>query len=291
MKLNTVLRLALCSLHSLSLTGILHAGDVVAVVDESPVYLYEVYPHPDVVESLLLDAQVDNFIQHIENMVIEDAVRSYGIVVDNQEVRSKVEEVLEKGGVDENAARRTRSRLLKIADALEQWQHNPDHGNEIYNTLLENEISKAQWELLKNHYYSQNKLEALRSQLPKNFEDMIQETMDATRRQLLREKLFEIITRDVAVDESDVRDYKRQHGVNNDINEPDYNDQIREQALNAKKHAHFNDWLRRQVVTTPVELRDSDLKRALRLKGVSLLHVGEEIDEEKKLPLAPIPVD
>ena len=194
-------------------------------------------------------------INEMRQVILDQQIEKYKLTVKEQEVVKKVEDMFR------NTSPEQYEKAIDIANsiktALQEWQVNPNKSDSIYEEKLsKKDISEDQWELYKITYNTPEKLKMM--VIPKNIEEMKKDSLDSMKKELLYQKLMDIITKDITVMDDEVN-FAYQKKYENIAEKPSLSqvsDEIRKSLLEEKKNKAINDWWKKQFQESKIEIKD-----------------------------------
>ena len=146
-----------------------------------------------------------------------------------------------------------------LADALGEWQKDPSRADIIFNEkLASRDISKEQWKGFQVSYDTLDKLAKLRSLIPNSVADMKKFSEKSTEKDLLFNKLRDIVASNVSVSAEEIKAYYEQKY--SDLSEkPSLNkikDSLRLELLSKKKDEVEFKWWQEQYRKAKIEIKD-----------------------------------
>lgn len=153
----------------------------------------------------LLRYQMRRLAAKIQECIFRQKVSEYGINAAEEEVWSRVDEIFSKAGVE------IAESLRIIYAALLEWHKDPNKTDGIYEEMLKSVITKDQWRLCQACFDTPEKLR--RFTIPNNVEDMRKDSYESAKKDILYQKLNDIITADVRVSEQEIESaYQEKYG-------------------------------------------------------------------------------
>lgn len=231
--------------------------------------LYAVYlgkdPNKPDLEQATHTQRLRRLARRIRQIVINHKIQQLGIAVSDKEVDKKVGEVFQ--GLRTGQVQAMIGAAQAIRDALAAWQKDPGSSDAIYQRLLANIMSKEQWRTWQVCYSTPEKLEQLSRNVPRDVNDVMRQTRESVRRDLLYQRLVDAITKDVHITDTEVRQtYKARYGGSPDA--PTFEavaEGLRSSLVAEKKAKALEDWLRLQYKRAGIRILDTDFRAVMEI--------------------------
>lgn len=201
----------------------------------------------------------------MHELIFEQKVTDLGLTVSESEIDGRVEQIFEKANMTTERANTVCQIGHALYDALKAWQQNPSKEDSIYNSMLANtSISREQWNSFQVYFNTPEKLKTF--VIPDNIDDMKKNSRKSSKRDLLYEKLENIITQNVTVTINEIEtSYEQQYG--NAFPKPSFEDAkvvVKCELLAKKKQEAIISWWQKQY-------NDADIKIESQFIGVKNL--------------------
>jgi len=224
------------------------SSNIVAKVGDVSIYYDEIKAKPQLAEVLGVDKlqlEKSGLTGLIKKIIFKQTIKESGITVSEKEIDERLDQTIQKAGINNEYVKKVHDQCQAICDALAQWQKDHSRSNAIYTELLSGKgLTQQMWKTYQINYDTPEKLAKLKSLIPNSIEDMKKNSRESTKRDLLAEKLNEVITKDVSVTDQEVREaFDKQYKHN--PQKPDYEKTkniFRESVLNRKKQKVISDW-------------------------------------------------
>ncbi|MDD5326715.1 MAG: hypothetical protein PHY02_02750 [Phycisphaerae bacterium] len=213
------------------------------------------------IENEVQKQETRRLIGKIREVIFKQKITEFGLTVSEQEVDARVEEIFKKTGMTSEKAKAICESGKAVYEALVAWQMNPSDGNAIYDEKLSDTlISKEQWKLWQRCCDTPEKLKDL--VVPKNIEDMKKNSRESSRRDVLYQKLEEVITKDISVSKKEIEEeYRKKHGAE----EIEQMGLIEKELLTRKKDMAIRTWWQEQYNKSNIVILDKRFDEALEL--------------------------
>jgi hypothetical protein len=213
-------------------------------------------------EKATLAFEKERLASKIHDLIFEQIITDWGLSVSESEIDGRVEQLFERANMTTEKANIICQTGQALFDALTAWQQNPSKEDSIFNTMLANtSISREQWNMFQAFYNTPEKLKTF--VVPNNINEMKQTSRESSKKDLLCEKLENIITQDVTATINEIEtSYEQQYG--NAFPKPSFEDAkevIKCDLLAKKKQEAIISWWQKQY-------NDADIQTESRFIGV-----------------------
>jgi len=196
----------------------------------------------------------------IRDSIFMKNINEFGITATQKEIHSRVEQNFATANIDKEKAEEICKNIRVVYEALLEWQKDTSRADAIYNEKLSSFISRDQWDLYKACYDTPEKIKKM--VVPKNIEDMKKNSMESSKKDVLYQKLYDIITKDISVTDKEIKDAyvsKYSHLPEKPPIE-EVIDELRSELLNKKKQKTEALWWQDQYRQAKIEIYDSKFK-------------------------------
>ena len=247
---------------------------VVAIVDGIPIYQHEIDVRPDDIEAFAAGRELDILDARIMQTIEDHAVQTIGIRATENEIRSEVDSKFEQSGLDDAQARRIADMYRTLVVGLEKWHNDETQSVKIYEENLAEFMTEAQWHQWQKSCPSSKDLVKIKKQIPKGLDDMKENSLQSSERDILRSKLFDHVTAGVRVKEDEIRVLytDKYHGK---LDKPDLStvqDYLRAEILKKKKQRAMDEWRKSRFRQTSIQIKNKRIKELWEKRHRSLLH-------------------
>lgn len=199
----------------------------------------------------------------IWEIIKNSAIKKLALTVTDSEIESEVNKRFENAGIDEKMASEISNRYSKLIKALEDLQKNPSNGDSIYQNMLSNtSITKEEWKVFQSVYNTPEKLLEMKALIPEDLNNMKQNTRKSVEKDLLFNKMRDIISADVSVSDAEVETYYQKEYL--DIPEkPNFNkvkEILRQELMDEKKKEAESKWWQKQYNDLKISIMDDEYK-------------------------------
>ena len=160
-------------------------SSVIATVDGVPIFHHEIGVRSQEGETLTATRELEKLDCRIREIIEAKAIESFGIKVQENEVRGAVDAKFNKAGVTKVEASRISATYCTLLIALEKWHQDKAKSASIYKELLAGQMTDAQWHQWQECYSVPEKLVQFRALVPRTLEDMKENSLSSSRRDLL----------------------------------------------------------------------------------------------------------
>ena len=214
-------------------------------------------------QNIIKKNEKERLVGKIWEIIKNSAIKNLALTVTNNEIESEVNKRFEAAGIDEKKASEISLRYSKLIKALEDWQKNPSNADSIYQNILSNtSITKEEWRVFQSVYNTPEKLLEMQALIPEDLNDMKQNTRKSVEKDLLFNKMRDIICADVSVSDTEVETYYQKKYL--DIPEkPNFNkvkEILRQELMNEKKKEAESKWWQKQYNNSKISIIDDDYK-------------------------------
>ncbi|MCH2075197.1 MAG: hypothetical protein MK130_10190 [Puniceicoccaceae bacterium] len=209
-------------------------------------------------------AENQNFINQIFAYIVDREISARNIFVSTEEIENRLERNIEIAGIDNKHASQLNEIYGKLSEALEFTIRNPNiNKDKIYEDMLaRSSIKQVDWALFSDQYDTLEKVERMRSLIPKNVEDIKSNSRKSTERDLIIEKL-----------KVDVL------GISNS-------------TIHDKETAEkWGDWQRNQLVNLDVDVYEERYYNVLKTLGALNARFVDQSDSASENPASPKVID
>jgi hypothetical protein len=195
----------------------------------------------------------------IHNIIVNEAVSEYGISVSDKEVQMELDRRFQMSGIDTEMADKISKKYKIIYKALVEWQKNKDNSDKIFQEIVSTSplpVSIQTWEVTQKCYDTPEKLEGLKKNIPENLDDMIANSYQSTRQDVVIDKLRDKVAGDVTVTDEEVLShlhYRKEEGSE----KSDYEskkDMIKEILLRKKRTAKYIIWFSKRTQEAEIKI-------------------------------------
>ncbi len=256
------------------------SGQVVAIVEGQSIFLDDLMPareiteriHPGLVDDEKPEASFRNkkarLISIVRKKILDRRIAELGLPPYDEELNRYAVEMLEEFGMTEESALKAISEMRAVAEALEEWPENPGMSDAIYDEKLAPiGISRKEWDRLRRHHGTPEKLEKMLSMLPEDFEDFIIQSRSMFEQEFLDKKVKEFIGADVSVSKKEIEeDYQAMYGHLPESERPGFDEvesKLYQELLAWKQEEAFREWRREQFLKADIKLIDKRFENIL----------------------------
>ncbi len=216
-------------------------------------------------KAAIYEAEKDILSSKIWKIIKTKKIIELGLTVSEGEIDTEVERKFKIGGIDEKKCAEMSKKYQVLADALESWQKEPLKSDEIYKVKLVTYMNKAQWNAFQVSYDTAEKLDKMRYLIPSSLEDMKKMSRDSSKKDVLSQKMQDIITSKVSVNNNEIEKYYQQKYkyLDKKPNLVEMKDALRQELLLKKKRDVENIWWEEQYNKAKIEIKDEKFKSVL----------------------------
>jgi hypothetical protein len=259
---------------------------VVASVEGIPIYQHEIDVRPDDIEAFVAGRELDMLDARIMQTIEDHAIQAIGIKATEDEVRSEVDSKFEQSGLDDAQARKIADMYRTLVVGLEKWHKNRTQSVKIYEEDLAEFMTQAQWHQWQKSCPSSKDLVKIKKQIPKGIDDMKKNSLQSSKRDILRSKLVDHVTAGVCVKEDEIRVlYTDKYRGNSD--KPDLStvqDNLRAEILKRKKQETMTEWRKTRFRQASIQIKNKRIKELWKKRHRSLLLTTEPQNPVVTLP-------
>ncbi|RKY35751.1 MAG: hypothetical protein DRP78_05225, partial [Candidatus Omnitrophota bacterium] len=162
----------------------------------------------------LEDTEKHSLANKIRNIVKNQAIKTLGIIVTQEEIENKIEDMIkliENAGISEKQAfKEVQEKSFLMIKALKIWQKNQDKSTDIYKRLLfPRNISLDEWQIWRINYSTPEKLQELQKFIPKTIEDMRKNSYKSAKKDLLWEKTRNFFGKNIVATDKEINEYHK----------------------------------------------------------------------------------
>jgi hypothetical protein len=213
---------------------------------------------PARLEEAVYEAEKGRLAAEILEKIKMQKIIELGLTVSEEEVDFELERKFKIGGIDEKKADEMNKMYQALANALESWQKDPLKGDAIYEEQLATYMNKAQWNAFQVSYDTAEKIIKMRSLIPTDLNDMKRQSKESSQKDVLLQKLQDVITSNVSVSDEEIETYYQQK-YGHLSEKPRFNDvgAILHQELQfMKKQDVEAAWWKKQYEKSVIEIKD-----------------------------------
>ncbi len=200
----------------------------------------------------------------IHGMIFDENIVAYGISVTEEDVDQKIKSLIERGLLTDEMTKQIQESIKRMRDALEAWHSNPEQSKAIYDKQLAPfSVATEQWRMHQAVYDKPEKLSIF--VIPKNLEEIVNDTRRSSRKDVLHEKLENIITKNVSVSTDEVQSLYNER-YSQSPGKPkfdDVKDQLRSELITSKKNITIIRWWKEQYNKSDIEIKDPRFQNVL----------------------------
>lgn len=235
----------------------------------------------DVLEQALLERQKQKLRNQIRQIIFDEAVRGYSIVITDEEIMHRLNKSFSDAAITDDTAVQIKQKGMRIAESLKKVVVHRSDPEEVYSSDLENIISKQEWNGYLTSYDTPEKIQSLVELLPNNVTDMKTNSRASARNDLEAEKLDQRIYADLSVTDEDIASYCQQR-LRKDPEKisPELRERIEKRILAERQKAAKREWWKKQITETDIEILDPRFEE---LKQTMLKELSETEDPRKRL--------
>lgn len=236
---------------------------VIATVDGVAIFHHEIGVRPQEVQTFTAARELEKLDCRIGEIIEAKAIESLGIKVQEDEVRRAVDAKFNQAGVTKEEASRISATYRALLTALEKWHQDKAKSASIYQELLAGQMTEAQWHQWQECYAVPEKLVQFRALVPRTLEDMKENSLSSSKRDLLHDKLLTHITRGVRAEEDEVRAlYAEKYRSTTEKPEfAEIRSQLEAEMLERKKQQVIAQWWQARMSEVNIEIKDERLKK------------------------------
>ncbi len=202
----------------------------------------------------------------IHGMIFDEKIIEYGISVTEEEMDQKIKSLIERGLLTDEMTKQVQESIKRLRDALQAWHSNPEQTKAIYDEKLAPfSVTIEQWQMHQALYDKPEKLSKL--VIPKNLEEIVNDTRRSSRKDVLHEKLENIITKNVSVSTEEVQAlYKDRYSRLPD--KPTFDElkeQLHSELITDKKNKTIIRWWKEQYNKSDIEIKDPRFQNVLNI--------------------------
>lgn len=203
--------------------------------------------------------EMNRLVAKIREIIQRQKIAELGLAVSEKDIVYEIDKRFKEAGIDDRKAKEISENSKVLADALGEWQKDPSRADIIFNEkLASRDISKEQWKGFQVSYDTLDKLAKLRSLIPNSVADMKKFSEKSTEKDLLFNKLRDIVASNVSVSAEEIKAYYEQKY--SDLSEkPSLNkikDSLRLELLSKKKDEVEFKWWQEQYRKAKIEIKD-----------------------------------
>lgn len=204
-------------------------------------YFYGKKLEPSQLEQLIKQEEMKALLRKIRNYAFDYKVKSLGITVSEQDVDKRVDKIWQ--GITTDMANKILNDSKLTYAALLEWQKNTSESESIYNKYLSSFMGMEQWELYKISYETPEQLSKF--YVPKDIDDIKRMSRESSRKDLLYEKLRNIVAGDITTPDKDYMAKKIEYDKSIGIEiTPARKIEIRQEAIEKNKDKAMEEmWL------------------------------------------------
>lgn len=195
----------------------------------------------------------------VREEIIEQEIRSKGIVVGEDEIKSRLDEI--QGSISENALAEIQQQMTAQVTALREVVKSTGNSQKIYEKYLKSTMPFPVWETFRQSYSTEDAISSLERNIPKSKENLSEQSHEAIRLELAKSKLELSLVKDLSVKDQDVRSaYEKMY---EDTKKPPFEqveNEIRNQLLNDLKEKFIAHWWNELFVQAKIKVLNPTYK-------------------------------
>jgi len=245
---------------------------VVATVDDVPIYQSEIDVRPEEVEAFIAERAIDKLDSRIMQIIEDHAIQSLEIRASKAEVRNEVDSKFEQAGIDEAQALRIAEMYRALVAGLEKWHKDKTQSAKIYEKYLAEFMTQAQWHQWQKSCPLPKDITKIKKQIPEDIDDMKENSLQSSERDILHSKLVAHVTAGVRVQENEIRaTYADKY--RGDSNKPAFSavkDNIRSELLQKKKQQAMTEWRKSRFQQVSIQIKNKRIRELWETKHRSV---------------------
>ena len=220
---------------------------------------------PEEVEQVLLEKEKEILLQVIKQIIWEEQIKRFGLDVSDEELKQAFNKSFQNFDFSKETEK-GRQYLLKIIETLEEIDKHPEASEEIYKRNLASDIDRMSWEIIREQYRTPEKRDILKRAAYRSVEEIKQRSLETMRPLILRNKLWDIVTKNVFVTEEEIQtEYRRRYGEKSKTDYKDVRASLKKKLLAQKKEQKILTWWQEQYKKAKIEIKDERFKDVLEI--------------------------
>lgn len=200
----------------------------------------------------------------IQKKIVEQTFKSSGVSMSSEELESAIANEPSFQAMTPEFLHQIQLHTAAQARAFKEHLKSPERSDAIYAEHLADFMPKQAWELLKQDYSDPERIDQMEALVPQSVDEWKKSTKGAFEGEALKKKLEEKISKDVVVEEDEVRRaYEKKYS---DRKQPPFEmvrDEIKGELLANKKEKFIYDWWRERYQSAEIVIRDDRYKEVM----------------------------